>query len=87
MTFELFYRKLRDTTVNCSKCCETFNLEVTNQIVPSFREYSLYTESVKNLLKRRDAHQIEHEGFGDIVRSKQVNFDKFFVDFETFLGR
>jgi len=65
--------KLRDTTVNCSKCCETFNLEVTNKIVPSFREYSLYTESVKNLLKRRDAHQIEHEGFGDIVRSKQAD--------------
>ena len=66
------FSKLRETSANCSSCCEKFSQELSEEVTPSFREYGLYCDSIKNLLKRRDAHQIEHESFGDIVQSKQV---------------
>merc|ERR1711953_832268 len=65
--------KLRETSANCSTCCEKFSQELNDEVSPSFREYGLYCDSIKGLLKRRDAHQVEHESFGDIVQSKQAD--------------
>ena len=59
------------------KCCEKLETDAAEKVIPVFREYSLFSESVKGLLRRRDASQTELEGFQDTIKAKQVrNFKK-----------
>jgi len=67
--------KFRDTTSQCLECTNKFQNALTERVQPGFHEYALYAESVRKLLKRRSAHQLEHEGFAQIVHSKKGDLE------------
>lgn len=66
-------RKLRCAAMNSTKCCEKLETDVSEKVIPVFREYSLFSDSVKGLLRRRDASQTELEGFQETIKSKQAD--------------
>ena len=70
-----YFSKLRDTTNQCLECTTKFQTDLSEEVQPGFHEYSLYAESVRKLLKRRSAHQLEHEGFASIVQSKKTDLE------------
>ena len=57
------------------ECTNKFQNALTERVQPGFHEYALYAESVRKLLKRRSAHQLEHEGFAQIVNSKKGDLE------------
>jgi len=67
--------KFRETTHQCLECTSKFQSALSDQVQPGFHEYALYAESVRKLLKRRSAHQLEHEGFAGIVQSKKNDLE------------
>ncbi|XP_030049634.1 sorting nexin-30 [Microcaecilia unicolor] len=46
---------------NCSTALEELTEDMTEDFLPVLREYILYTESMKNVLKKRDQVQAEYE--------------------------
>ena len=64
--------KFRVAITGSKECAESLNSKLIEKIQPSFTEYGRYSDSVKRLLKRRDAAQAEVEDFQETIASKKV---------------
>ncbi|CBY18443.1 unnamed protein product [Oikopleura dioica] len=65
--------KFRVATTGSKECAESLNSKLIEKIQPSFTEYGRYSDSVKRLLKRRDAAQAEVEDFQETIASKKAD--------------
>jgi len=65
--------KFRVATTGSKECAESLHSKLIENIQPSFTEYGRYSDSVKRLLKRRDAAQAEVEDFQETIASKKAD--------------
>lgn len=56
---------------NCSTALEELTEDMTEDFLPVLREYILYSESMKNVLKKRDQVQAEYEAKQDAAALKR----------------
>ncbi|TFK10340.1 isoleucine--tRNA ligase, mitochondrial [Platysternon megacephalum] len=67
---------------NCSTALEELSDDMTEDFLPVLREYILYSESMKNVLKKRDQVQAEYEAKLEAVALKKEDRPKVPADVE-----
>ncbi|XP_062827923.1 sorting nexin-30 isoform X1 [Anolis carolinensis] len=61
---------------NCSTALEELSEDMTEDFLPVLREYILYSESMKNVLKKRDQVQAEYEAKLEVVALRREDRPK-----------
>ncbi|NXP27753.1 SNX30 protein, partial [Scytalopus superciliaris] len=67
---------------NCCTALEELSEDMTEEFLPVLREYILYAESMKNVLKKRDQVQAEYEAKLEAVALKKEDRPKVPTDVE-----
>ncbi|XP_030852264.1 sorting nexin-30 isoform X3 [Strongylocentrotus purpuratus] len=79
--------KMADGVEICTQSIEDQNTYQETDFLPFVKEYSLYTESIKTVLKKRDQFQMEHELAVEELNKKKNEREQLQKEVEVFSDR
>lgn len=79
--------KMADGVDICTQSIEDQNTYQETDFLPFVKEYSLYTESIKTVLKKRDQFQMEHELAVEELNKKKNEREQLQKEVEVFSDR